>query len=125
MENKLFFLKLGGSLITKKEPYKLNLKKIREVAREIFILRKKYKFKLLLGNGAGSFAHISAKKFRTKEGYINKRSKIGHCIVQDDASTLKMLRGEWHIKRKKQWKWQKEGLRFLLSVVKKEIWKNV
>jgi isopentenyl phosphate kinase len=90
-KGKLIFLKLGGSLITKKKPYTLNLKKIKEIAKEIHRLRKKYKFKLLIGNGAGSFAHVSAKKFKTKEGYINKKSKIGHCIVQDDASTLNRI----------------------------------
>jgi len=87
----LVFLKIGGSLITKRKTYTLNLKKIREISREILRLRKKYKFKLLIGNGAGSFAHVSAKKFKTKEGYINKKSKIGHCIVQDDASTLNRI----------------------------------
>jgi len=78
-------------LITKRKPYTLNLKKIKEIAKEIASLRKKYKFRLLIGNGAGSFAHISARKFKTKEGYINEKSKIGHCIVQDDASTLNRI----------------------------------
>jgi isopentenyl phosphate kinase len=87
----LIFLKIGGALITKRKPYTLNLKKIREIARGIVRLRRKYKFKLLIGNGAGSFAHVSAKKFKTKEGYINEKSKIGHCVVQDDASTLNRI----------------------------------
>jgi len=87
----LIFLKIGGSLITKRRPYTLNFKKIREITKEIVSLRRKYKFKLLIGNGAGSFAHVSAKKFKTKEGYINEQSKIGHCIVQDDASTLNRI----------------------------------
>jgi isopentenyl phosphate kinase len=87
----LIFLKIGGSLITKRRPYTLNFKKIREIAKEIVSLRRKYKFKLLIGNGAGSFAHVSAKKFKTKEGYINEKSKIGHCIVEDDASTLNRI----------------------------------
>jgi len=87
----LIFLKIGGSLITKNRPYTLDLKKIRKISKEIAGLRKKYKFKLLIGNGAGSFAHVSAKKFKTKEGYINEKSKIGHCIVQDDASTLNRI----------------------------------
>jgi len=87
----LIFIKLGGSLITKKRPYTLNLRKIRELVKEISDLKRRYKFKILLGNGAGSFAHVSAKKFKTKEGYINEKSKIGHCIVQDDASTLNRI----------------------------------
>jgi isopentenyl phosphate kinase len=91
MEKNLIFLKIGGSLITKKRPFTLNLRKIREIAKEIVNLRKKYKIKFLIGNGAGSFAHVSAKKFKTKEGYIHQKSKIGHCIVQDDASTLNRI----------------------------------
>ena len=87
----LIFIKLGGSLITKKKPYSLNLRKIKQLAKEIFYLKKKYKFKILLGNGAGSFAHVSAKKFKTKEGYINEKSKIGHCLVESDALTLNRI----------------------------------
>lgn len=87
----LIFLKLGGSLITKKKPYTANLKKIREIVREIHHLRKKIKFKLLIGNGAGSFAHISAKKYKTKEGIINKKSLRGISIVSEDASRLNKI----------------------------------
>jgi len=91
MKKDLIFIKIGGSLITKKKPYTLNLRKIREISKEIVNLRKKYKIKLLIGNGGGSFAHVSAKEFKTKEGYIHQKSKIGHCIVQDDASTLNRI----------------------------------
>lgn len=88
LKGKLIFLKLGGSLITRLKPYTLNLPQIREIAKEIHKLRQKMKFKLLIGNGAGSFAHISAKKFRTSEGFINTKSKRGQSIVQNDASKL-------------------------------------
>ncbi len=87
----LIFIKIGGSLITKKKPYTLNRKKLREVVEEIGRCKKKFKIKLLLGNGAGSFAHVSAQKFKTKMGYLNEKSKIGHCIVEDDASTLNRI----------------------------------
>jgi isopentenyl phosphate kinase len=62
----LIFLKIGGALITKRRPYTLNLKKIREITKEIVRLRRRHKFKLLIGNGAGSFAHVSAKKIQDK-----------------------------------------------------------
>lgn len=87
----LIFIKLGGSLITRKTPYTLHWRKIKEIVKEIVKLRRKYKFKLLLGNGAGSFAHVSAKKYKTKEGYIGKKSEIGHCIVESDALTLNRI----------------------------------
>ncbi|KPJ57227.1 hypothetical protein AMJ49_01285 [Parcubacteria bacterium DG_74_2] len=88
---KLIFIKLGGSLITEESPYTLNLSKIREVSSEIHRLRQKMKFNLLIGNGAGSFAHVSAKKFRTAEGYVDRKSLRGHSIVQDDASRLNRI----------------------------------
>lgn len=91
LKNKLIFIKLGGSLITKKNPYSLDLQKIRDIAREIHLLRKKMGFKLLIGNGAGSFGHVSAKKYRTKEGILNERSKKGQSIVQDDVSRLNRI----------------------------------
>jgi isopentenyl phosphate kinase len=87
----LIFIKLGGSLITKSTPYTPNLKIIRQIAKEIKKVKRKYEIRLLIGNGAGSFAHLSAKKFKTKEGYLEEKSKIGHCIVQDDASTLNRI----------------------------------
>ena len=98
----LIFIKLGGSLITKKRPYTLNLRKIRELVKEISDLKRKSKFKILLGNGAGSFAHVSAKKFKTKLGYINEKSKIGHCLVQNDASALNRILVKEFLKAKEK-----------------------
>jgi len=87
----LIFIKIGGSLITKNTPYTANLRNIREISREIKKIRKKYKVKLLLGNGVGSFAHFSAQKFKVKEGYLNEKSKLGHCQVQNDASIINRI----------------------------------
>ena len=91
LKNKLIFLKLGGSLITKKKPYTLNFKKIREIAKEIHRLRKKMRFKLLVGNGGGSFPHISAKKYQTQKGIKNEKSFEGISRVEDDASRLNRI----------------------------------
>lgn len=49
------------------------------------------KFNLLIGNGAGSFAHISAKKYRSSEGYINQKSQRGQSIVENDACRLNRI----------------------------------
>ena len=91
LKGKLIFLKLGGSLVTKKKPYTANLKKIRELIKEIHKLRDEMKFKLIIGTGQGSFAHISAKKYKTAQGYINKESLRGHSIVQNDASIINRI----------------------------------
>ena len=91
LKKELIFIKLGGSLITKETPYTADLPKIRQIAKEIYELKRKMKFKLIIGNGGGSFPHLSAKKFRTAEGIINKKSLRGQTIVQDDASRLNRI----------------------------------
>ncbi|MCD6177717.1 isopentenyl phosphate kinase family protein [bacterium] len=86
---KLIFVKLGGGLITnKKKPYTPNLKIIKQLSNEIFEAKKKGNFSLLIGHGSGSFAHTSAKKYRTNEGFIRKNSKYGFCVVHRDALWL-------------------------------------
>jgi len=88
----LIFLKLGGSLITKKDkPFTDNKEIIRQIAREIHEARKEKPFKLLIGNGGGSYPHVPAKKYRTAEGIINKNSLRGIVEVQDAASRLNRI----------------------------------
>lgn len=89
--NNLIFLKLGGALITTPKPYTPHLLKIKEIAKEIYQLRQKMNFQLLLGNGGGSFPHISAKKYKTKEGIVNKKSIRGISIVENDAAKLNRI----------------------------------
>lgn len=88
----LIFLKLGGSLITKKDkPFTENRKLIKQIAKEIHRARKKKNFRLLVGNGGGSYPHVPAKKYRTAEGIINKKSYRGIAEVQDAASRLNRI----------------------------------
>lgn len=89
---KLIFVKLGGGLITnKKKPYTPNLKIITDLSNEIAKAQKKDNFSLLIGHGSGSFGHTSAKKYRTKEGFIRKNSKYGFCVVHKDALWLNRI----------------------------------
>ncbi len=88
----LIFLKLGGSLITDKtKPYTLETKILERLCQEIKIAREEKEINLLLGHGGGSFPHISAKKYKTKEGFVEKESKYGFCQVQNDAATLNRI----------------------------------
>jgi len=88
----LIFLKLGGSLITKKDkPFTENKQIIERIAREIHQARKKKTFRLLVGNGGGSYPHVPAKKYQTARGIINKRSLKGIAEVQDAASRLNRI----------------------------------
>ncbi len=93
MVNKIAFIKLGGSLITdKSRSYTEKQRVISRLAGEIKeILELEPSISFVLGNGAGSFAHPSAAKYRTKEGFLNKNSKYGSCVVQHDAVTINRI----------------------------------
>jgi len=85
----LIFVKLGGGLITdKNKPYTSKTEVIEKLAREIKEAIKEKGFNLIIGNGAGSFGHISAKKYNTSQGFINKESKYGLCRVHNDVVEL-------------------------------------
>ena len=85
-------LKLGGSLITKKDrSFTINTKIIKRVAKEIHEARTEKKFKLLIGHGGGSFPHVPALKFGTHKGIINRNSYRGICEVQDAAARLNRI----------------------------------
>ncbi len=83
-------LKLGGSLITdKSKPYTAKPEIIRKVFLEIKeALQKKPDLNLIIGHGAGSFAHQSAKKYKTIDGFKNEKGKFGACFVHADAMKL-------------------------------------
>ena len=88
----LIFLKLGGSLITKKtQPFTENKEIIKRLAKEIHQARKKKCFNLLIGNGGGSYPHVPAKKYKIAQGIINKKSLKGIVEVQDAASRLNRI----------------------------------
>jgi isopentenyl phosphate kinase len=88
----LILIKLGGSLITdKKSAYTVNRRIIHKIALEIKELFSTGKYKIVLGNGAGSFAHQSAKKYRTKDGFGSREGKYGFCMVQNDAAKLNRI----------------------------------
>lgn len=88
----LIFLKLGGSLITQKDkPFTENKEVIKRIAKEIHQARKEKGFRLLLGNGGGSYPHVPAKKYKTAEGIINEESLKGIAEVQDAASRLNRI----------------------------------
>ena len=68
--NNLIFLKLGGSLITDKaRPRTPHLDRLKGLCGEIAsVLARDPNLLLLIGHGSGSFGHIPAKKYRTREG---------------------------------------------------------
>lgn len=89
----LALIKLGGSLITDKDKaYTARPKIIQQLVGEIHLIRHQNPhLKLIIGNGAGSFAHQSAKKYNTIEGFISDADKLGFCLVHQDALDLNLL----------------------------------
>lgn len=67
----LVFLKLGGSLITDKtKPYTPLLDMIDNLALQIATtLQTQPNLRLVLGHGAGSFGHVAASEYKTRDGY--------------------------------------------------------
>jgi isopentenyl phosphate kinase len=67
----LVFIKLGGSLITDKtRPYTPLLDVMDNLALQIAAtLRSQPNLRLVIGHGAGSFGHVAASEYKTRDGY--------------------------------------------------------
>jgi isopentenyl phosphate kinase len=66
----MIFLKLGGSLITDKNtPYTHRPETLKRLAKEIANTRQANpEMQLIIGHGSGSFGHVPAKKYQTRQG---------------------------------------------------------
>jgi isopentenyl phosphate kinase len=76
----IIFLKLGGSLITDKtQPYTPKLDVIEDVALQIStVLRVNPDLRLVLGHGSGSFGHVAASEYHTRDGFVPRASPLLH-----------------------------------------------
>jgi isopentenyl phosphate kinase len=76
----LIFLKLGGSLITDKtQPYTPRLDVIEDVALQISTaIKNQPNLRLLLGHGSGSFGHVAASEYHTRDGFVPRASPLIH-----------------------------------------------
>ncbi len=74
----LIFLKLGGSLITDKtRPYTPRLDILANLARQIRAAKQaRPGLALVLGHGSGSFGHVAARQYKTREGISPFSTKI-------------------------------------------------
>ena len=83
------FLKLGGSLITdKNSPHKARPEVIRRIAEEIRAAWNPNKGPLLIGHGSGSFGHVPAKKYGTRQGVHTETEWSGFAAVHAEATAL-------------------------------------
>jgi len=89
----LQLLKLGGSLITvKTQPRTPRLDVLAHLAEEIAeAWRRNPGLRLIVGHGAGSFGHVSAKKYATRQGVHTPEEWLGFAEVWWDASALNRL----------------------------------
>lgn len=70
-------VKIGGSLISDKtKAYSVKDDALRQIAQEVKKISDNG-VPMVLGHGAGSFAHVPAKKYQTHRGFINDSSAEG------------------------------------------------
>lgn len=94
-------LKLGGSLITdKSKAYTALPERIKRIAEEVAKAHQELTDEyLILGNGAGSFAHQSAAKYDTIHGFVDEQSLYGACVVHADAMELNRIMVQAFLKK--------------------------
>lgn len=91
--SELVFLKLGGSLITDKtQPQAVRTDVLHRLAHEIASARlARPDLRLLLGHGSGSFGHVSAKRYGTRDGARTPEQWRGYAETGRFAAELNRL----------------------------------
>lgn len=85
-------LKLGGSLITDKDtPHTARPDVIRRLGKEIFDYWKTDHSPLIIGHGSGSFGHIPAKRYGTRQGVKSAEDWAGFAEVHAEATALNQI----------------------------------
>jgi isopentenyl phosphate kinase len=90
MMQRLVYLKLGGSLITdKNRPHTPRPDVLERLAGEICeALAQDTNLRILLGHGSGSFGHVPASKYNTRQGVHTAEEWQGFVEVWREASEL-------------------------------------
>ena len=95
----LVFLKLGGSLITDKtQPYTPLLDVMDDLALQIkTALQTHPNLHLVVGHGAGSFGHVPASEYKTRDGLPPRATPLAHRDRdENDASYWKGFAEVWY-----------------------------
>lgn len=89
----LQFLKLGGSLITDKtRPHTARMEVIYRLGREIAAaIQQQPDLRLLVGHGSGSFGHVAAHRYSTRQGVRTESEWHGFAEVWREAASLNHL----------------------------------
>lgn len=84
------YLKLGGSLITDKtQPRSADIPTIQRLAEELYTATITFpKIELIIGHGSGSYGHVTAKKYNTRQGVHTQEEWAGFVEVWQQARDL-------------------------------------
>jgi isopentenyl phosphate kinase len=83
------FIKLGGSIITDKNKNSvIKTEQLIQLVNEIKLAKQELTEEIIVGHGSGSFAHLPAKKYKTKDGFISNNSDYGMALTQHKAAEL-------------------------------------
>ena len=83
----LIVIKLGGAAITdKRNIYAPRISVIKSIAQQLRIIEKN--FSLIIVHGAGSYGHISVKKYGLAKGVTTGKHKVG--LVQTKSKLLEL-----------------------------------
>ena len=93
LQDDLLFLKLGGSLITDKtRPRAARLNLIASLALEIKAAKIANRdLKIVIGHGSGSFGHVPAKQYGTRQGVDSDEGWRGFAEVWYEAASLNRI----------------------------------
>lgn len=93
LHENLCFLKLGGSLITDKDtPHTPRPEVIARLAAELAtVYASNPGLQIVLGHGSGSFGHVPARKYDTRQGVYSLEDWQGFVEVWREASQLNRL----------------------------------
>jgi isopentenyl phosphate kinase len=94
--SELVFLKLGGSLLTDKtRPQALRGDVLQRLAAEIAAaLTERPDLRLVIGHGSGSFGHMTAQQYGTRDGVRSPAEWRGYAEVARVAAELSRLVGD-------------------------------
>ena len=86
-------IKLGGSLVTDKtQPKAFRRDAARDIAAQLAALRgRKPDLRIVLGHGSGSFGHVEARKYGTRDGVETAAQWLGFAKVGAVAVELSQL----------------------------------
>jgi isopentenyl phosphate kinase len=98
MDTHLIFLKLGGSLITNKSrPQSPRRALLRQIAEEIArTIADKPALRLVIGHGSGSYGHVSAREFGTRDGVQTPDQWHGFAPQPDRHPGIERCRASCH-----------------------------